>query len=663
VRDLWTILRLVRRSLRGSALLAFGLAAGLSALAGATAGVLPGLVGVAVSDVLGRPSPPSTGLAGLFARLIAGTSAWTVIAATLVAIVITVGISVASSRAGSQLAGEVTAALRVELVRAALWASPRAVEAAGAAAVSGKGGPPPPPGLTVGATPGKPGSAPTPPGAKMPAVRGSEAVKLVIARDTSAVADFAMAMLTGLPQTTVTLVVLAWELYSSGASVVLAGAAGLFVLSRLLSDRASRRVGERMAAMQRADTVVFGALGEMLAGTEELRLLGARDTALGEFQGAAHRAADARRSFAAALATSGQIKSVISAMSPLLILIALRLSGRGHEAGDVAKLLLVVPLLLARFEALDGLRTGLVERGPLLRSLVGLLALPPHPPAPAEPVPLAKLTDGAVVFDEVTYAPEGAGKNVLERLSLRIPDGAVVAVVGASGSGKSTLLRLLLRLDDPGAGQIRVGGVALRELDPRDLPRLFAVLGQASRLFERSVAQNLALGLEAPPAEASLREMLARVKLDDLAEGKGRDLSTEFRAVPPNFSGGEQRRIMLARMLLRDARVLVLDEPEAGLPAATAEELLHRVVELAGGRTTIVVTHAPHLVRSTFNVVIDEGRVAAVGKHEELVQSSELYRSLLSEGQRRQAATPNAPGPGARPPGLAGPPGPASASS
>ncbi|MDI1429865.1 ATP-binding cassette domain-containing protein [Polyangium sorediatum] len=621
MRDLWRILRVVRRSLRGGPLVGFVLAVGLASLAGVMAGVLPGLVGVAIGAIQGRPASPSPGLAGLFARLVSGQSPWLVIAATLVAVTISVGVTMAQSRAGSELSAELTAALRVELVRAALWASPRAVDAAGARALAPKGGPP------------------APPGVKAPAVRGFEAVKLVIARDAAAVSDFAVAVITGLPQAIVTLLVLAFELATGGAWPVLVGTALLFVLSRVLSDRASRRVGERMQSMQRSDTAVFGALGEMLAGTEELRLLGARQTALTEVTDAAHRAADARRSFAAALAASGQIKSVLAAMSPLVLLVALRLSGRTYEAGDIAKLLLVTPLLLARFEALDGLRAGLLERAPLLASLRDLLSLPPHPPEPESPLPLAAITNDEVVLDHVGYRPEGAQDDVLHDVSLRIPAGAVVAICGASGSGKSTLVRLLLRLDDPTRGKIEVGGVDLTRLSPRDLSRLFAVLGQASVLFERSVAENLALGLADPPDEAAMRRLLARVRLDDLAEDKGgRGLGAVVRKVPPNFSGGEQRRLLLARMLLRDARLLVLDEPEAGLPGATAEELLRSVVELSAGRTTILVTHAPHLVKSTFNVVLDKGRIAAMGTHEELVQSSETYRALLSEGQRKQAA-------------------------
>jgi ABC-type transport system involved in cytochrome bd biosynthesis fused ATPase/permease subunit len=205
--------------------------------------------------------------------------------------------------------------------------------------------------------------------------------------------------------------------------------------------------------------------------------------------------------------------------------------------------------------------------------------------------------------------------------------------------------------------------VGLDRLSADELPRVFAVLGQASRLLERSIAKNLVIGLDIAPDEERMRATLRRVKLDELAErapegaastkGAGpssqRGLDTEFRAIPPSFSGGEQRRLLLARMLVRDARIFVLDEPESGLPSATAEEILRAVAELAGGRTCLVVTHAPHLLASTFNVVMAEGKIAAMGSHDHLVATSEIYRALLAEGLR---------GPGKAAPGVAAMPGP-----
>src|SRR5262249_35936933 len=150
---------------------------------------------------------------------------------------------------------------------------------------------------------------------------------------------------------------------------------------------------------------------------------------------------------------------------------------------------------------------------------------------------------GAISFEGVTFTPPGAAAPVLDGLTLAIPEGALVGICGRSGGGKSTLLRLLLRLDEPSSGTIAVDGVDVRRVMPDELPRVFGVPGQASRLFERSLADNLGLGLHPPPGEAEMREALRRVDLAELAEPAGaRNLGTEFHAVPPNFSGGEQRR-------------------------------------------------------------------------------------------------------------------------
>ncbi len=627
-RALAAILARVRPTVRGGLVARVAVVIGFASLTGATAGLLPALMGAALDALLHRPGRPAPGAASAFAASIQGAPAFVVILAAFVAVLLTVGAAATSSRLGSELSADVTAALRVELLRAVLHASPRAVDEAGRSTMTG-GGPPRPPGV------------PAP-----PPVRGAEIVKLAIARESGLCAEFIVALLGGLPQALVTLAVLGWELAAGGAAVVLAGGVALFALSRVAADRASRRVSLAMARLQETDAAVFAGLGEMLSGTEELRLLGARGQAVGEFAAAANRAAEARRTFAGALAVSGQIKSVFSALGPLLILVALTMSKRAVEPGEVAKLLLVVPLLMARLEALDGLRSGLVERQALLEATARLLALPEAPPAAPDAVGVDALGPGAITFEGVRFTPEGAPRPVLDGLSLVVPAGALVGICGRSGSGKSTLVRLLLRLDDPDEGSVRVDGTDVRRLDPRALPRVFAVLGQASRLFERSVAANLAMGLADAPGTARIQEALAHVELAELGSGAGRGLDTQVRAVPPNFSGGEQRRLLLARMMLRDARVLVIDEPEAGLPSATAEAILARVAEAAAGRTTLVVTHAPHLLRSAFNVVLDAGKVAAMGTHEELVAGSEIYRSLLAEGLKQAPEVRREPRPG-----------------
>ncbi|HTN90076.1 MAG TPA: ABC transporter ATP-binding protein, partial [Sorangium sp.] len=342
----------------------------LSSLAGALSGLLPAVAGAALDAVVGRAARPSGGLGAAFARLLDGAPAAVVVLAALAATLASASVAVLSGRKSSELAGDLTAALRVALFRAALFASPRDVDAAGRALASASmAGPMPRPraaagsgaagGSRNGGSSGSGGSDVSP-APSVPAVRGPEVVRLAIARDAGLVADFGVAAATGLPQAVTTLAVLAVGLVSSGMALVLAGGAALFAASRLAADRASGRVARAMREMQHADTAVFGAVGEALAGAEDLRLLGARGQAVRELTGAAYRVADARRRFGQALAVSGQIKGVFAALSPLVIVAAIAASRGDAGAGEVGELLLVVPLLMARLEALDALRAGFI---------------------------------------------------------------------------------------------------------------------------------------------------------------------------------------------------------------------------------------------------------------------------------------------------------------
>jgi ABC-type multidrug transport system fused ATPase/permease subunit len=417
MRSIVTLLSRVRPSFRGSFVRSLVAVIGVAALSGAASGALPALVGAALSAIVpagaapASPGTMSSGLAGL-----ANLPAWAVVAIAFAGTFGTVALAVLSSRLGSQLSGELTAALRIEMLRRVLGASPREVERAGREMVEQRGGPAPPPGV------------------KLPEARGGEAVKLAIARESGLVADFVIAALTGLPQALVTLLVLTAELALGGRWLVLVGGAGLFLLSRLAAARASRRVAEATQGMQREDVRVFADLGEKLTLTEDLRLAGAREQAGREFAEAAHRAADARSHFARALAVSGQIKSVFSAMSPLVILLALRLGDATPDAGQVAKLLLYVPLLIARFEGLDGIRMGFEERRRVIHATLALLSLPASPEPSAQPIPLTQLKDTTLVLEGVRFTPKGSTKPILDGLSLTIPDGAIVGIAGPRGA-------------------------------------------------------------------------------------------------------------------------------------------------------------------------------------------------------------------------------------
>lgn len=585
----------------------------MAILAGASAGLLPAVVGRAVATLSGATgSAPVGRFAVLLGACVPNSPFW-LIAATLVATMLVVGISVASSRLASALSGDLTAALRIELLRAVVHASPRAVSEASPSAG----------GDSVEPRPGRPG------GEK----RGGALVQLAVSREAALVSDFAVSIFTSLPQAVATLLVLAVELATGGSWWVMGGSALLFLASRVLGARALRRVGETRLELQKADLGVFAMLQETLSSIEDLRVWGASEQVIAEFATCSYASADARRRFAGTLAVASQVRSVFSAMSPLIVVIALQLGGGAMDAGGVAKLLLLVPLMIGRLEVLDGVRQGLVERGPVIASTLALFGLKPHPPRAPDALTIegSKLR-GELVFEDVTFTPLGATRPVLDSVSIRIPAGKVVGVCGASGSGKSTLVRLILRLDDPDRGRILLDGVDVRTIEPVQLSELFGVLRQSAQLLERELRANLLIGLRVPPDDDALRAALRTVDLLDLAEMDGpRGLDTVVSKLPPNVSGGESRRVLLARMMLGPSCVQLLDEPEAGLPSALVEELLARVVDAAGRRTLLVVTHAPHLLRSDFNVVLHDGKVAATGTHEELMQTSEEYRVLLAE--------------------------------
>jgi ABC-type multidrug transport system fused ATPase/permease subunit len=627
---LLAIMRRARRAFVGSIARRLGVVVAMAVLTGAVAGLLPAVVGRAVSAVAGMPSHSApSGFSALIARVMPGGSTWGVVLFTLVATVVTIGIGVLSSKMGTALSGDVTAAVRIELMGAVLGASPRDVAEAGRKI----GQPSRPPGMGPPGAKAPPGKSSPPAGPGQDGATQAAVVRLAVSREAALVSDFAVSVSTGLPQSIATLTVLGVELISAGAWLVFVGGIGLFLASRIAADSASRRVGLARRELQNADAAVFGNLQQTLSATEDLRLWGAREQAVGEFAEIARQCAAARERFATALAISGQIKSVFTAMAPLLIIVALKVSGRTYDAGAVAELLLLVPLLMIRLQALDGIRQGLIERGPVIEAAHRLMTLNPAPPRAADPVELDLATiEGRIEFDDVSFTPPGAARPVIDAVSLEIPAGAVVGICGPSGSGKSSLLRLLLRLDEPNGGTILLDGVRIIDIEPDLLPRIFGVVRQTAQMLERSVRGNLSLGLDPKPSDATLREALTAVSLDELASPDGqRDLATDYRKNPPNFSGGEHRRLLMARMLVQDAPVGILDEPEAGLPSATAEDILRTVVAQARGRTHLVVTHAPHLLDSDFNIVMDRGKIVARGTHDELAAGCDVYRDLLAD--------------------------------
>jgi ATP-binding cassette subfamily B protein len=243
---------------------------------------------------------------------------------------------------------------------------------------------------------------------------------------------------------------------------------------------------------------------------------------------------------------------------------------------------------------------------------------------------------GAIEIRKLDFTYPGTDRRVLEGISLSIAPGQTVAFVGATGSGKSTLINLLPRLHEPPAGTIFVDGVDVREIPLAALRGAVGFVPQEPFLFSDSIAANIALGTGAPdatPADTAradrVRAAAAVARLDKDVEGfpKGYETMVGERGI--TLSGGQKQRTALARAIVLDPRVLILDDALSAVDTYTEEEILSRLRGVMRQRTSIIVAHRISTVRDADQIfVLDHGRVVERGRHADLVAGGGYYASL-----------------------------------
>jgi len=243
---------------------------------------------------------------------------------------------------------------------------------------------------------------------------------------------------------------------------------------------------------------------------------------------------------------------------------------------------------------------------------------------------------GEIELRGVTVHYPGAERPALRDVSLRVKPGETLAILGRIGTGKSTLLRLLVRLLEAPPGTILLDGHDLRDYGLAQLRGQLALVPQEAFLFSETIRQNVTY--DDPERSATeVDEATVASALAETLKGLPAGLETEVGERGVTLSGGQKQRVTLARALVRNPPVLLLDDPFSAVDAETEAEILARLAPLRRGRTTIVVSHRVSAVREADRIVVmDEGGVAETGTHAELVRADGLY-AALERTQRRRA--------------------------
>jgi ATP-binding cassette subfamily B protein len=232
-------------------------------------------------------------------------------------------------------------------------------------------------------------------------------------------------------------------------------------------------------------------------------------------------------------------------------------------------------------------------------------------------------------------APAHTARAVLSDVDLDVPAGRTIALVGATGSGKTSLVSLISRLYDVSAGRVLLDGADVREVDLRSLRQAVAVVSDDPFLFSETVAENIAYArVGGPPVPREAIEQAARrAQAHEFIERLPDGYDTRVGERGLTLSGGQRQRMAIARALLADPRVLILDDATSSVDASTERQIKLALDEAMAGRTTFIVAHRLSTIALADEIVVlERGRIVAHGNHEELLEVSDLYREIVEKG-------------------------------
>ena len=402
-----------------------------------------------------------------------------------------------------------------------------------------------------------------------------------------------------------------------------------------LTRRVARMRRAITAAQQRelANLNVTVEEGLSISGIQLSKSMGAGQAVIDRFTGSSSRLIDLELRSQLAGRWRMASTSVIFAAIPAVIYLS---AGLPMTAGamTIGTLIAFTTLQNGLFRPLTGLLNvgvSLVSSLALFARIFEYLDLPVEVDDPAEPVALdPPRVAGHVRFEDVTFAYPGSETAAVAGISLDVPPGTTLALVGETGSGKSTLAALAARLYDPAGGRITIDGIDLRDLRLTDLASVVGVVTQETYLLHTTVRENLRYA-KPDATDVEIEDAARAAQVHELIVGLPEGYDTVVGSRGHRFSGGEKQRIAIARTLLRDPKVLVLDEATSALDTETERAVQRAFDTLAAGRTTITIAHRLSTVRDADQiVVIDQGRAIEAGTHSSLVAGNGRYAKLAA---------------------------------
>ena len=257
--------------------------------------------------------------------------------------------------------------------------------------------------------------------------------------------------------------------------------------------------------------------------------------------------------------------------------------------------------------------------------------------APADGVTEPLADADAVCFDNVSLTYDGAAEAALENVSFTARRGDVIGVIGGTGSGKSTLVNLIPRFYDATEGEVRIGGVSVKDWSPSALRDRIAIVPQKAVLFHGTIRENLLWG-KSDATDEEMMTALRAAQAEDVVLSKEGQLDAPVEQGGRNFSGGQRQRLTIARALIRKPDILILDDSSSALDYATDAALRRALRELEGAPTVFIVAQRATALRHADTIlVLDDGALVGMGTHDELLTSCDTYREIVESQYRKES--------------------------